>query len=83
MDDFLHFRIIGRLEWGRNQVELSEELGIAKSVISMVWQRFQDDENVSRRYSAGRPRVTTSNEDLYLAVTAKSSRRRTASNLSR
>ncbi|GFS82998.1 transposable element Tcb1 transposase [Trichonephila clavipes] len=33
--------------------------------------------------SAGRPRVTTSNEDRYLAVTAKRNRRSTASDLSR
>ncbi|GFX98387.1 HTH_Tnp_Tc3_2 domain-containing protein [Trichonephila clavipes] len=69
LDDFLRSRIIGRLECGRTQLEVSEELGIAQSVISRLWQRFQDDGNVSRCYSTGRPRVTTPNEDLYLAVT--------------
>ncbi|GBO05460.1 hypothetical protein AVEN_18778-1 [Araneus ventricosus] len=76
-------RIIGRLECGRTQLEVSEELGIAQSVISRLWQRFQDDGNVSRCYSTGRLRVTTSNEDRYLAVTAKRNRRSTASDLSR
>ncbi|GFX34029.1 uncharacterized protein TNCV_912301 [Trichonephila clavipes] len=33
LDDFLHGRIIGRLECGRIQLEVSEELGIAQSVI--------------------------------------------------
>ncbi|GFX51434.1 HTH_Tnp_Tc3_2 domain-containing protein [Trichonephila clavipes] len=47
-----------------------------------LWQRFQDDGNVSRCYNTGRPRVTTPNEDRYLAVTAKRNRRRTASYLS-
>ncbi|GFX76550.1 HTH_Tnp_Tc3_2 domain-containing protein [Trichonephila clavipes] len=46
-------------------------------------QRFQDDGNVSRCYSTGRPRVTTPNENRYLAVTAKRNRRSTASVLSR
>ncbi|GFU33002.1 transposable element Tcb1 transposase [Trichonephila clavipes] len=64
-------------------LEVSEELGIAQSVISRLWQRFQDDGNVSRCYSTGHPRVTTPNEDLYLAVTAKRKRRSTASDLSR
>ncbi|GFU70638.1 uncharacterized protein TNCV_1265621 [Trichonephila clavipes] len=50
---FLRGRIIGRLEWGRTQREVSEELGIAQSVISRLWQRFQDDGNVSRCYSTG------------------------------
>ncbi|GBM02955.1 hypothetical protein AVEN_22999-1 [Araneus ventricosus] len=55
LDDFLRGRIIGRLECGRTQLEVSEELGIAQSVISRLWQRFQDDGNVSRCYSTGRP----------------------------
>ncbi|GBN49041.1 hypothetical protein AVEN_96462-1 [Araneus ventricosus] len=59
LDDFLRGRIIGRLECGRAQLEVSEELGIAQSVISRLCQRFQDDGNVSRCYSTGRPRVTT------------------------
>ncbi|KFM67397.1 General transcription factor II-I repeat domain-containing protein 2, partial [Stegodyphus mimosarum] len=83
LDDFLSGRIIGRLECGRSQLELSDELGIAQSVISRLWQRFQDDGNVSRRYSTSRPRVTTPNEDRYLAVIAKRNRRSTASDLSR
>ncbi|GFU88069.1 transposable element Tcb1 transposase [Trichonephila clavipes] len=76
------FKIIGRLECGRTQLEVSEELGIGQSVISRLWQRFQDDGNVSRCYSTGCPRVTTPNEDRYL-VTAKRNRRSTASDLSR
>ncbi|KFM63524.1 Transposable element Tc1 transposase, partial [Stegodyphus mimosarum] len=81
--DFLRGRIIGRLECGRIQLEVSDELGIAQSVISRLLQRFQDHGNVSRRYSTSRPRVTTPNEDRYLAVTAKRNRRSTASDLSR
>ncbi|GFU16567.1 uncharacterized protein TNCV_3024211 [Trichonephila clavipes] len=66
LDDFLHGRINGRLECGSNQMEVSEELGIAQSVISRLWQRFKDDGNMSRCYSTGRPRVTTPNEDRYI-----------------
>ncbi|GFV40576.1 uncharacterized protein TNCV_1984181 [Trichonephila clavipes] len=66
LDDFLRGKIIGRLECGRTQLEVSEELGIAQSVISRLWQRFQDDGNVSRCYSTGRPRVTTPNENRYI-----------------
>ncbi|GFT60186.1 transposable element Tcb2 transposase [Trichonephila clavipes] len=35
--------MFGRLECGRTQLEVSEKLGIAQSVISRLWQRFQDD----------------------------------------
>ncbi|GFT52100.1 HTH_Tnp_Tc3_2 domain-containing protein [Trichonephila clavipes] len=85
LDHFLRGRIIGRLECGRTELEVSEELGIAQSVISRLWQRFQDNGNVSRCYSTGRPRVTTPNEDryIYLAITAKRNRRSTASDVSR
>ncbi|GFW94694.1 HTH_Tnp_Tc3_2 domain-containing protein [Trichonephila clavipes] len=80
LDDFLRGGIIGRLECGRTQLEVTEELGIAQSVISRLWQRFQD---VSRCYSTSRPQGTTPNEDRYLAVTANRNRRSTASDLSR
>ncbi|GFV29199.1 acyl-CoA synthetase family member 2, mitochondrial [Trichonephila clavipes] len=83
LEDILHGRIIGRLECGRNQLEVSEELGIAESVISRLGQRLQDDGNVSRCYSTDQPRVTTPNEDRYLAGTAKRNKRSTASNLYR
>ncbi|GFT41180.1 transposable element Tcb1 transposase [Trichonephila clavipes] len=48
-----------------------------------LWQRFQDDGNVSRCYNTGRPRVTTPNEDRCFALTAKKNRQSTASDLSR
>ncbi|GFY22839.1 transposable element Tcb1 transposase [Trichonephila clavipes] len=83
LDDFLLGRIIGGLECGRKQLEVSEELGIYQSVISRLWQRFEDDGNVSRCYSTDHPRVTMPNEVRYLAVTSKRNRRSTASDLSR
>ncbi|GFX64498.1 transposable element Tc3 transposase [Trichonephila clavipes] len=83
LDDFLRGRIIRRLECGRTQLEISEELRIAQSDISRLWQRFQDYSNVSRCYKTGRPLVTTPNEDRYLAVTAKRNGRSTASDLFR
>ncbi|GFY21990.1 transposable element Tcb1 transposase [Trichonephila clavipes] len=38
LEDFLRGRIIGRLECRRTQLEVSQELGIAQSVISRLWQ---------------------------------------------
>ncbi|GFV83074.1 transposable element Tcb1 transposase [Trichonephila clavipes] len=79
LDDFLRGRIIGRLECGRTQLKVSEELGITQSVISRLWQRFQDDGNESRGYSTGGPEL----QQRYFAVTAKRKRRSTASDLFR
>ncbi|GFV17917.1 HTH_Tnp_Tc3_2 domain-containing protein [Trichonephila clavipes] len=64
-------------------LEISDELGIAQSVISRLWQRFQDDGNVSKCYNTCRPRGTMQNKDRYLAVTEKRNRWSTASDLSR
>ncbi|GFU64189.1 transposable element Tcb1 transposase [Trichonephila clavipes] len=83
LDDFLRGRIIGRLECGRTLLEVSEELGIAQNVISRLWQRFENDGNVSICYSTGHPRVITPNEERYLAVAAKRNRRSTSSIMSR
>ncbi|GFU72417.1 uncharacterized protein TNCV_933681 [Trichonephila clavipes] len=49
--------MFGRLECGRTQLEVSDELGITQSVIYWLWQRFQDDGNVSRCYSTGHPEL--------------------------
>ncbi|GFX54021.1 transposable element Tcb2 transposase [Trichonephila clavipes] len=51
LDDFLRGRIIGRLECRRTQLKVSDELGIAQSVISRHWQRFQDDGNKQMEHS--------------------------------
>ncbi|GFV37663.1 transposable element Tc3 transposase [Trichonephila clavipes] len=67
-----------------HKLEVSEEFGIAQSVISRLWQRFQDDGNVSRYYITGRPRFTTPNEDRYIwQLLPKKNRRSTASDLFR
>ncbi|GFY10593.1 uncharacterized protein TNCV_2194141 [Trichonephila clavipes] len=66
LDHFLRGRITGQLEYRRTQLEISEELEDAQSVISRLWQRIQDDGNVSRCYSTGYPRVATPNEDRYI-----------------
>ncbi|GFV76468.1 HTH_Tnp_Tc3_2 domain-containing protein [Trichonephila clavipes] len=65
-------------------LEVSEELGIAQSVISGFWQRFQDDGNVSRCYTTGRPELQRRmRTGIYLAVTAKRNRRSTVLDQSR
>ncbi|GFW81292.1 transposable element Tcb1 transposase [Trichonephila clavipes] len=54
---------------GGKEQEVSEEHGIAQSAIYRLWQRFQDDDNVSRCYSTSRPelqyRMRTGHIGLY------------------
>ncbi|GFW06129.1 HTH_Tnp_Tc3_2 domain-containing protein [Trichonephila clavipes] len=69
LDDFLCGRIIGRLECERTQLKVSEELEMAQSVISRLWQRFQDDGNstasdLSRQLSSATS-TTVSRQTVY------------------
>ncbi|GFY23168.1 HTH_Tnp_Tc3_2 domain-containing protein [Trichonephila clavipes] len=51
-EDFLRGRSIGRLGWGRTQLEVPEKLGIAQSVVSRLWKRFRGDaSDLSRQLS--------------------------------
>ncbi|GFT23489.1 uncharacterized protein TNCV_2017301 [Trichonephila clavipes] len=52
-----------------NEVPESLEASrIAQSVISRLWQRFQDDGNVSRCYNTGCPRVTTQKNRMRTGI---------------
>ncbi|GFT20426.1 uncharacterized protein TNCV_4964301 [Trichonephila clavipes] len=82
-DSFRHIAGNFRLECGRTQLEVSEELGIAQSVISRLWQRFQDDGNVSRYYSTGRPELQRRMRTGIWQLLQKKNRRSTALDLSR
>ncbi|GFU33799.1 transposable element Tcb1 transposase [Trichonephila clavipes] len=84
LDDFLGGRMIGRLECGRTQLEVSEELLESPRVSS---PGFGNDSKMMVMWvdvtAQVASRVTTPNEDRSLAVTAKRNRRSTASDLSR
>ncbi|GFT81855.1 histone-lysine N-methyltransferase SETMAR [Trichonephila clavipes] len=56
-------------------MEVSEQLGITQSVISRLWQRLQDNGNVSRRYNTDHPRVTTPKEDRVSQLLQKEAHR--------
>ncbi|GFX54014.1 uncharacterized protein TNCV_758011 [Trichonephila clavipes] len=57
------WRVIGRLESGQTQRSVTDAVGVARSVVARLWNRFQETGNVRRRPGAGRPRTTTSTND--------------------
>ncbi|GFU17588.1 HTH_Tnp_Tc3_2 domain-containing protein [Trichonephila clavipes] len=83
LDDFLRGRIIGRLECGRTQLEVSEELGITQSVISRLCQQFQDYGNVIRYYSKRSPPSYNAVRGPVFGSYSQKNHRSTASNLAR
>ncbi|KAJ4441324.1 hypothetical protein ANN_11179 [Periplaneta americana] len=74
LDPVLKGRIIGRLEAGQTQTEVSRALNLTQSVISRLWRRFEDTGDVRRMPVQGRPWVTTPQEDRYLTLTAQRNR---------
>ncbi|GFV52806.1 transposable element Tcb1 transposase [Trichonephila clavipes] len=65
LDDFLRGKIIGRLECGRTQLEVSEELEISQSVISRLSQRFQNDASDLPRQLSSATGTTVSRQTVY------------------
>ncbi|KAJ4440750.1 hypothetical protein ANN_08974 [Periplaneta americana] len=48
LDPVLKGGIIGRLEAGQTQTEVSRALNVAQSVISRLWRRFEDTYTCTR-----------------------------------
>ncbi|GFV58310.1 transposable element Tcb2 transposase [Trichonephila clavipes] len=53
------------MECGRIQLEVSKELGIAHSVLSRLWQRFQDDASDLSRQLSSATGTTVSRQTVY------------------
>ncbi|GFX89021.1 uncharacterized protein TNCV_2853211 [Trichonephila clavipes] len=70
LPESMAWRIIGRLESGQTQRSVADAVGVARSVVARLWNRFQETGNVRRRPGAGRPRATTSTDDRYIQLTA-------------
>ncbi|GFT46441.1 transposable element Tcb2 transposase [Trichonephila clavipes] len=77
------WRVIGRLESGQTQRSVTDAVGVARSVVARLWNRFQETGNVRRRPGAGRPCATTSTDDRYIQLTARRNRSGNATQLQR
>ncbi|GFW79048.1 hypothetical protein TNCV_214801 [Trichonephila clavipes] len=65
LPESMAWRVIGRLESGQTQRSVADAVGVARSVVARLWNRFQETGNVRRQPGAGRPRATTSTDDQY------------------
>ncbi|GFS63947.1 uncharacterized protein TNCV_1129291 [Trichonephila clavipes] len=83
LPESMAWRVIGRLGSGQAQRSVAEALGVARSVVARLWNRFQETGNVRRRPGAGRPRATTSTDDRYIQLTARRNRTENATQLQR
>ncbi|GFX68742.1 transposable element Tcb2 transposase [Trichonephila clavipes] len=83
LPESMAWRVIGRLESGQTQRSVADAVGVARSVVARLWNRFQETGNVKRRPGAGRPRATTSTDDRYIQLTARRNRTENATQLQR
>ncbi|GFS91447.1 HTH_Tnp_Tc3_2 domain-containing protein [Trichonephila clavipes] len=74
LPESMAWRVISRLESGQTQRSVAHAVGVARSVVARLWNRFQETGNVRRRPGAGRPRSTTSTDDRYIQLTARRNR---------
>ncbi|GFX80699.1 transposable element Tcb2 transposase [Trichonephila clavipes] len=56
IDDFMHGRIIGKIEEGQKITDVAREFDIAHSVVSWLWKSFKTTGMCSRRHGGGRVR---------------------------
>ncbi|GFV41841.1 hypothetical protein TNCV_596421 [Trichonephila clavipes] len=71
IDDFMHGRIIGKIEEGRKITDVAREFDIAHSVLSRLWKSFRTTGMCSRRHGGGRVRSTMPAEDRCIVLSAK------------
>ncbi|GFT03618.1 HTH_Tnp_Tc3_2 domain-containing protein [Trichonephila clavipes] len=83
LPESMAWRVIGRLESGQTQRSVADAVGVARSVVARLWNRFQETGNVRRRPGAGRLRDTTSTDDRYIQLTARRNRSENATQLQR
>ncbi|GFV75617.1 transposable element Tcb2 transposase [Trichonephila clavipes] len=83
LPESMAWRVIGRLESEQTQRSVADPVGVARSVVKRLWNRFQETGNVRRRPGAGRLRATTSTDDRYIQLTARRSGTENATQLQR
>ncbi|GFW03824.1 HTH_Tnp_Tc3_2 domain-containing protein [Trichonephila clavipes] len=83
LDVFTRGRNIGNLKEGRSVTSVAAKFGIAHSIVSRLWRRFQTTGTANRGFSSGRPRGTTPADDRYIVLQARRNRRQTAGEIAR
>ena len=56
---------IGRIQAGESQYAVARDYNVHRSMISRLWQRYQQNGTTDDHPRSGRPRVTTAAQDRY------------------
>ncbi|GBN86647.1 hypothetical protein AVEN_108428-1 [Araneus ventricosus] len=77
----MRWRAVGMLQSDARQSAVARELNVHRSVIHRLWNRYQRDQNASRRRGSGRRRITTAADYRYLLQCSRRLRTLTARQL--
>ncbi|GFY32180.1 transposable element Tc1 transposase [Trichonephila clavipes] len=72
-----------KLEEVRNVTSVAAEFGIAQSIVSRLWRKYQTTGTAIRGFSSGHPRGTTPADERYIDLQARRNRRQTAGKIAR
>ncbi|GFW25498.1 uncharacterized protein TNCV_3722261 [Trichonephila clavipes] len=68
-------RVIGWIEIGLLKTDAARRLNVSSSVVHRLWNQYQTEASVSRRYVLGQPRATTPTGDHFIALSTQRGRR--------
>lgn len=74
LTDAQRWSIIGQLNVGERQTDVAVRYGVSQSVVSRLYQRYQQTGDVKERHGRGRPRSTSGRDDRYIEIQALRSR---------
>ncbi|GFV31441.1 transposable element Tcb1 transposase [Trichonephila clavipes] len=83
LPESMAWRVIGRLESGKQNCSVADAVGVARSVVARLWNRFKKQGMLDVDQGAGRPRATTSTDDRYIQLKARRNRTENATQLQR
>ncbi|GFU57307.1 transposable element Tcb2 transposase [Trichonephila clavipes] len=71
LPDSLRWRAAGWMEMGFSQADAARHLNVSRSVVHRLWNQYQTETSVSRRYVPGRTRATAPTGDRFITFSAQ------------
>ena len=68
LTDREYWHTLGQLDVGRRQLDVFANFGVSQSVVSRLYQRYQQTGEVAERRGRGRLQATSAADDRYLLV---------------
>ena len=60
------WQVIGQMDAGQRQIDVTARFGISQCVVSRLYQRYRQTEKITERPGRGRKRATSVVDDRYV-----------------